>query len=82
MDNGGLRIAFRHEIEGYQSATAIDEILSRGAIIGLINYPRFPTTMTELLTHATKLAKILKKHFKQNRVSILNPVYTETLGEK
>ncbi len=41
-----------------------------GAIIGLINYPRFPKTKKELKQRAEEIAKLCKDKYKQNRVSI------------
>lgn len=42
-----------------------------GAIIGLINYPRFPSTNDEIKQKAINLAKILLKRFQQERVSVV-----------
>jgi hypothetical protein len=42
-----------------------------GFIIGLINYPRFPSTPEEITSRAIELAYILKDHFNQYRVSII-----------
>lgn len=47
-----------------------------GAIVGLVNYPRFPKTKKEIRKHAFKIAKILKKELKQFRVSITTPKKT------
>jgi len=41
-----------------------------GAIIGLINYPRFPTTREKLKQTAEEIAQLCKKRYKQTRVSI------------
>lgn len=41
-----------------------------GAIIGLINYPRFPTTRKKLEETAEEIASLCKIRFNQNRVSI------------
>ena len=41
-----------------------------GAIIGLINYPRFPKTKNELKQRAEEIAKLCKQKYKQNRISI------------
>lgn len=41
-----------------------------GAIIGFINYPRFPTTKEELEKTAERIALLCKEKYKQNRVSI------------
>lgn len=42
-----------------------------GAIIGLINYPRFPATKKEITLRALEIAAELKKVFNQNRVSVV-----------
>jgi hypothetical protein len=42
-----------------------------GAIIGLINYPRFPSTKEELKAKALELSKILLDKLKQQRVSVV-----------
>lgn len=42
-----------------------------GAIVGLINYPRFPSTPEEITTKAIEIATLLKVAFKQFRVSIV-----------
>jgi len=42
-----------------------------GAIVGLINYPRFPSGREEIKNKATELAKILMDNFKQERCSIV-----------
>ena len=41
-----------------------------GVIIGLINYPRFPSTREELENKAEEIANLCKDRYKQNRVSI------------
>lgn len=42
-----------------------------GCLIGLINYPRFPSEKEDILTKANNLAEILKEKFNQIRVSII-----------
>lgn len=44
-----------------------------GVIIGIINYPRFPSTKAEIKRHALEIATILGKKFMQSRVSIVMP---------
>jgi len=44
-----------------------------GAIIGIINYPRFPATKRELKKHIEVIVKILLDKFKQNRISVVYP---------
>jgi hypothetical protein len=41
-----------------------------GAIIGFINYPRFPTTKEELEKTAERIARLCKEEYKQKRVSV------------
>lgn len=52
-----------------------------GIIVGLINYPRFPSTKDEIIAKAKHLAEYLKKHLEQERVSIVFPDNTVMLGE-
>lgn len=42
-----------------------------GVRIGLINYPRFPTTEDDLLLRATELAQTLMHHLHQHSYSIV-----------
>ena len=42
-----------------------------GAVVGLINYPRFPSTEKEIVEHAKTLGYELLKNLKQNRVTIV-----------
>ena len=42
-----------------------------GVMIGLINYPRFPTTKEALRKTAEEIAVLCKERYKQNRVSII-----------
>ena len=44
-----------------------------GAIVGLINYPRFPLEDEEIEDIAVKLAELLAQTFKQHRVSVVFP---------
>ena len=41
-----------------------------GAVIGFINYPRYPQSQAEIRNRAIDLGKLLMKEFKQYRVSI------------
>jgi len=45
----------------------------RGCIVGLINYPRFPSTPEKILGHAFVLAKKLLDEYHQHKVSIICP---------
>jgi len=51
-----------------------------GVIIGLINYPRFPSTPEQIQEKAIELASILKEKLKQERVSVVFPDKTIMLG--
>jgi len=42
-----------------------------GCFVGLINYPRFPSSSEDILKKTFDLAYILKVKFNQNRVSII-----------
>lgn len=47
-----------------------------GMAIGLINYPRFPSSPEKIRTHAIRIAEILITECKQLRVSIVMPEET------
>jgi len=47
-----------------------------GAIIGIIQYPRFPTSIDILKEETIKLAKLLLANLKQFRISIAFPEET------
>jgi hypothetical protein len=42
-----------------------------GCFIGLINYPRFPSSPENILTTALKIANDLMIEFRQNKVSVI-----------
>ena len=44
-----------------------------GAIVGLINYPRFPKSQSEIRVEALKLASILATKLGQKRLSVVFP---------
>jgi len=52
-----------------------------GCIVGLINYPRFPSSKEQLMSHAIKIAHLLMEEYKQFRVSIVAPDETIMLEE-
>lgn len=52
-----------------------------GIKIGLINYPRYPSTNEEIVAHALRIAESLKRELNQHRISIVTPVKTYLLGE-
>ncbi len=52
-----------------------------GVVVGLINYPRFPTSPEIIREIATELAKSLKSKFCQKRVSIVCSDQTIMLEE-
>lgn len=43
----------------------------KGCFIGFINYPRFPEDKEAIRDKAIELARILRKHFNQFRVSVM-----------
>ena len=45
-----------------------------GVVVGIINYPRFPSSSSELLDHTTKIATILMEKLDQCRVTIVTPL--------
>jgi 6-pyruvoyl-tetrahydropterin synthase len=51
----------------------------RGFIIGIINYPRFPSTPKQLTKQAIAIAKILGKKLNQERVSVICSDKTYTI---
>ncbi|MEI6731792.1 MAG: hypothetical protein WCK90_03875 [archaeon] len=52
--------------------TAEDPIgREEGAVIGVINYPRFPSTRENIEKTAEEIASMCKDRYKQNRVSIV-----------
>ena len=53
-----------------------------GAIIGLINYPRYPSTKECLKSYALAMATHLKETFHQNRVSVMFPDETIMIGDE
>jgi hypothetical protein len=42
-----------------------------GAVVGLIHYPRFPSTPSQLEQHALSLAQLLQEGLEQYRVSVV-----------
>ena len=50
-----------------------------GAVIGLVNYPRFPKTKRELEILAEEIAELCKDRFNQERISIEYQGYTMTI---
>ena len=52
-----------------------------GVVVGLINYPRFPSSPEEIQAKALDLARILKKELCQHRVTVMFPDKTIMLGE-
>jgi len=53
-----------------------------GAIIGLINYPRFPNTKKGIIKKALELGNILMTELNQCRISITTPDNTYLLENK
>jgi hypothetical protein len=52
-----------------------------GFLVGLINYPRFPSSKEDIRKHAMKIAETLLDKLHQKRVSIIFPDETLTIGE-
>jgi len=44
-----------------------------GAMIGLINYPRFPSKESDITARAMDLAELLQKEYGQTRLSVMFP---------
>jgi hypothetical protein len=53
-----------------------------GVAVGLINYPRFPSTPEVIGDHAIKLAEIYLKAFKQYKVCVVFPGQTVMLSQE
>lgn len=53
-----------------------------GAVIGFIQYPRFPKDESMILNQARTLAYQLMGVFKQQRCTLITPKVTITLGEE
>lgn len=53
-----------------------------GVRVGLINYPRFPTTREQLLSRARGLADLLMKCLCQHSYSIVGPDETEWFSRR
>jgi hypothetical protein len=51
-----------------------------GAVIGLINYPRFPAEKDRMIYDSWEIANYLKDRFGQIRVSITTPEKTYCIG--
>ena len=66
-DSVGLCVTVTPTIFVYTNAN------EHGCIIGLINYPRFPSTPEKILEHAFALAKKLLDEYHQYKVSIICP---------
>ena len=52
-----------------------------GCIVGFINYPRFPQTQEQILTHAKNIGCLLKDGYKQCKISIDTPDKTIMIGD-
>ncbi|MDR3502884.1 MAG: hypothetical protein P4L79_09900 [Legionella sp.] len=53
-----------------------------GFVVGLINYPRFPSTTPLMDETATKLADLLCEKLFQNSYTIMNPYNTVVISRK
>jgi ferredoxin len=52
-----------------------------GFIIGLINYPRFPSSPEKIKEQSLELAEMLRYHYRQRRCTIVFPDETIMLGD-
>jgi len=52
-----------------------------GIIIGLINYPRFPSNVNDIRKLAIELAQTIQPELKQKRITIVFPDKTFMIGE-
>lgn len=52
-----------------------------GIAVGLINYPRFPSTPEQIRAHALALAGMLLEKCRQFKVSVVMPNQTVMIGE-
>jgi len=52
-----------------------------GCAVGLINYPRFPSTPEQIRAHALELAGRLRDRLGQFKVSVVMPDETVMIGE-
>jgi hypothetical protein len=52
-----------------------------GCIVGFINYPRFPQTEYQLITHAKNIGYILKSKYNQSKISIVTPDKTLMISD-
>lgn len=53
-----------------------------GLEVGLINYPRFPSSPPEIKARALEIAKVLLKVCHQERISVVMPDETVTLESR
>lgn len=53
-----------------------------GAIVGFVNYPRFPRSSEKLTEKALALAERLRKGLKQFRVTVVTPDNTYMLEDE
>jgi hypothetical protein len=53
-----------------------------GFVVGLINYPRFPTTHIELLARAERLARLLLTRTCQHSALIMGPKRTTWITQR
>ena len=58
-----------------------DHLSEIGAMVGFINYPRFPVEPEVVEKHAIGLAEILKEKLEQHRVTVMFPDKTVMLSD-
>jgi hypothetical protein len=74
VDRAGLCVTFSQTKYIYTGGE------EEGCVIGLINYPRFPSTPDKIRGHAMAIATMAKKLMKQKRVTVEFPDETVMLG--
>lgn len=65
-----------------QSDASITDARESGFVVGLINYPRFPSTPEALREKALEIAEELRILFKQFKVTVVFPDETVMLEEE
>jgi hypothetical protein len=82
VDTVGLCVTFTETTFIYTETEDTPKGHEPGFGVGLIDYPRFPSTPDEIKAKAIELAGLLKEAFKQHRVSVVCTDETILLGGK
>lgn len=77
----GLCVSLTETTYYYTQAPATPHGYDDGLMVGLINYPRFPSTPEQIREHARTLGGLLKAALGQNRVTVVCPDVTFMIGE-